>query len=117
MLGILITGVATATYGGHSTCQLGAWAPCTNIDWAHGSTSRIPSGLDRDLDPWTWASLPILGGAGYVINLKNGFIAGVRLSPPTVDPRIFHQNRRHADELDSDDTSIPDPVSTHTYWP
>ena len=81
LLGDLVTGIATATFGGHLTCQLESWRRCPDEEWTYGSQSRIPDGSERDLDHWTWSSLPALGGSGFVVNMRNGYVVGARLAP------------------------------------
>ena len=93
LLGELVTGIATATFGGHPTCQLESRRPCSADEWRAGGNSRLPSGKERDLDHWTWGSLPALGCSGFVINMRNGYIVGARLAPPPLEPRYFHAER------------------------
>ena len=107
LLGDLVTGIATATFGGHLTCQLESWRRCPDEEWTYGSQSRIPDGSERDLDHWTWSSLPALGGSGFVVNMRNGYVVGARLAPPPLGPRDFHADRQ---EGASNVTFVDDPV-------
>ena len=57
---------------------------------------------DRQLDPWCWPPLPVLGASGFAVKKGNIRIAGVRAKPPYLDVHEYHQ-RKQEERLDERD--------------
>ena len=47
------------------------------------------------MDPWSWGTLPTLGGVGFHVNTTNIRITGMRLAPPTRDVDAYHADKRN----------------------
>ena len=91
MLGSIICGILTPTYGTHLTTQLESWTISDCDDWRLGGLGGVPKPIFFDLDPETLDNLPVLGGSGFDLQRLRYALAGVRLRPPTEDPHIFHR--------------------------
>ena len=95
-LGSFVAGIVVANYNGKGRATLDAWQIVTDLSaWRATAPGSFPDGLSYDWAEWVvdWACT--LGGAAFAVHETGGNrINGVRLAPPTADPRIFIRERR-----------------------
>ena len=96
MLGTIICGVLTPTFGTHLTTQFESWMISNADDWQSHGLGGVPKPIFFDIDPETKDHLPVLGGSAFDISSIRYAISGARLRPPSLDPHHFH--RKLADE-------------------
>ena len=91
LLGSIVLGVLTPTFGTHLTAQMESWTLSTWEDWHFSGLGGTPHPRNLDLDPGTADLLPVLGGSGFDLQRLRYALSGVRLRPPTEDPHLFHR--------------------------
>ena len=91
LLGSLVQGIVTPTFGTHLTAQMESWTLASWDDWHFSGLAGVPHPRNVDLDPGTGDLLPVLGGSGYDLQRLRYAISGVRLRPPEQDPHLFHR--------------------------
>ena len=91
LLGTLVTGILTPTFGTHLTAQMEAWTTTTGDEWQMTGLGGTPHPRNFDLDPATADMLPVLGGSAFDLVRLRYAISGVRLRPPPLDPHVFHR--------------------------
>ena len=97
-LGDLVCGNVVASYGGYMTAVLDTWRVVKPDDWIALAPVPLPDPrTEIDTNFWTVDSMPELGGSGFYYT-GEARLTCVRLSPPPVDPHVFHRDRRAAAE-------------------
>ena len=86
LLGTLVTGILTPTFGTHLTAQMEAWTTTTGDEWQMTGLGGTPHPRNFDLDPATADMLPVLGGSAFDLVRLRYAISGVRLRPPSAGP-------------------------------
>ena len=92
MLGAIICGILTPTFGTHLATQLESWMISSCDEWSMGGLGGRAQADLFDIDPETVGHLPVLGGGAFDISRLRYSISGVRLRPPSLDPHLFHRN-------------------------
>ena len=91
LLADTVTGALTASYGGYMAAVLEDWRPCTPFEWS--MYDRLP-----DVNPWSGfdahplaiSGLPCLGGRALYY-AGPALLTGVRIAPPPLGPRRYHE--------------------------
>ena len=109
LLGDVVTGTLTASYGGHGTAVLETWKTTTYDEWKLLAPLPPPDTvLDLDTHPLTVEGIPDLGGTGFFYN-GPARLTAVRISPPPKDLHIFHRDRAEAAKNGEDQKEDSDP--------
>ena len=90
MLGAVVCGILTPTFGTHLATQLESWVVSSADQWAMEGIGGVPRPHNFDIDPQTKDHLPALGGSAYDISSIRYAISGVRLLAPELGPHISH---------------------------
>ena len=111
LLGTIVCGILTPTFGTHMTTQMESWTLSSAEDWAMHGIGGVPKPINFDIDPETCLRLPVLGGGAYDIASLRWALAGVRLSPPGQDPHLFHrklaaERKKKLDQNNDPDTHV-----------
>ena len=54
-------GILVATFGDHLTATFGSFVKSSIAEWRQEGAGPPFVAEDRDLDPWSWSPLPVLG--------------------------------------------------------
>ena len=91
MLGSIVCGILSPTFGTHMTAQLESWTLSSCDDWQMGGLGGVPKPIFFDMGPETFDHHPVLGGSAFDLQRLRYAIAGVRLRPPSLGPYLFHR--------------------------
>ena len=91
LLGAIVCGILTPTFGTHLTTQLESWALSSTDEWASAGIGGVPHPRNFDLGPETREGLPVLGGSAFDIQSLRYAISGVRVCAPDLGPHFFHR--------------------------
>ena len=91
LLGAIVCGILTPTFGTHLATQLESWALSSSEEWASAGIGGIPHPRIFDLGPATRDGLPVLGGSAFDLQSLRYAISGVRACAPDLDPHFFHR--------------------------
>ena len=91
LLGALVCGILTPTFGTHLTTQLESFVLSSTEEWCTAGIGGVPHPRNFDLDPETRDGLPVLGGSAFDIQSLRYAISGVRVCAPDLDPHFFHR--------------------------
>ena len=98
LLGDLVAGILTASYGGHMTAILETWKVTDRNEWKMLAAHPPPDPMtDIDLNWWTIEGLADLGGNAFHY-AGEAEITGVRVKPPPLGPFEFHQTKKNEEK-------------------
>ena len=69
MEGTILEGILVATFGEKLTATFGTFAKSSVQEWRQEGAGPPYVAEDRDLDPWTWSPIPVLGNT-IISNLR-----------------------------------------------
>lgn len=82
LIGDMVTGAISASYGGCVAAILGDWKPVALDEWALSAPFPPPNALaDIDTNLWIADSIPDLGGSGFYYP-GDARLTGIRLAAP-----------------------------------
>ena len=107
MEGSVVEGILVATFGDHLTATFGSFVKSSIAEWRQEGAGPPFVAEDRDLDPWSWSPLPVLGGSGFATRKENPRITGARLKPPYLEVHEYHQRKEEMkkEKRDTDPSS------------
>ena len=82
MVGAIVYGILTPTFGTHMTTQLESWDVSSCEEWYLNGLGGVPDPRNFDIDPETLDHLPVLGGSAFDLARLKYALAGARLRPP-----------------------------------
>ena len=72
MEGTILEGILVATFGEKLTATFGTFTKSSVQEWRQEGAGPPYVAEDRDLDPWTWSPIPVLGNT-IISNLRPPF--------------------------------------------